>query len=241
LGKNVGAVPATALSMLAAILLMCTGALLTPAHALAAPAKRKSTFCANANLLPTTANTATVDAATLCLIDNLRTAYHLRTLRSNHELQAVAATQVGEMVRRNYFADDSPSGRTPATLIEAMPYAAHATSLATGENIAWGTGADATPAYVVAAWMNSPPHRELILTADFHDAGVSATAAVPSVVTAASPSAVTAASPSGVTAAGPSVVEDNLPGATYAIEFGARGREVSQHRTPALRPGIPRP
>jgi uncharacterized protein YkwD len=202
-------VPATALSMLAAILLMSTGALLMPANALAARAKRKSASCANANLLPTATNAATVDAATLCLIDHLRTAFHLRSLRSNHELQAVATTQVGEMVRWNYFADDSPSGRTPATLIEAMPYAAHATSLATGENIAWGTGADATPAYVVAAWMNSLPHRELILAADFRDAGVSATAAVPS------------------------VVENNVPGATYAIEFGARGRRARHFGPPA--------
>ena len=83
-------------------------------------------------------------------------------------------------------------------MIEATPYAAHATSLATGENIAWGTGADATPAYVVAAWMHSPPHREIILLASYRDAGVSATAAVPS------------------------LVENGTSGATYAVELGAR-------------------
>ena len=105
--------PATALSMLAAVLLISTGALLTPANALAARAKRKSTSCANANLLPTATNTATVDAATLCLIDNVRTASHLRPLRPNRVLQAVAATQVSEMVRWNYFADDSPPGGHP--------------------------------------------------------------------------------------------------------------------------------
>jgi uncharacterized protein YkwD len=199
LGRNVGAVLATALSMLAATLLIATGALLMPASAPATSTQRKSTPCANANLLPTAANTAAVDAATLCLIDHVRTASHLRPLRFNPELQAVAATQVSEMVRWNYFADNSPSGQTPATLIEATSYAAHATRLATGQNIAWGTGVDATPAFVVAAWMSSPPHRELILTAAYRDAGVSATPAVPSVV-------------------------ESAPGATYAVEFGARGR-----------------
>ena len=83
------------------------------------------------------------------------------------------------MVRRNYFADDSPPGAHAARLIEATPYAAHAASLAIGENIAWGTGTDATPAYMVAAWMDSPPHREIILTASYRDAGVGATPAVP--------------------------------------------------------------
>jgi uncharacterized protein YkwD len=199
LERNVGAVPATALSMLAATLLIATGALPMPASALATSTQRKSASCANANLLPTAADAAAVDAATLCLIDHVRTASHLRPLRFNHELQAVAATQVSAMVRWNYFADNSPSGQTPARLIEATPYAAHATRLATGQNIAWGTGTDATPAFVVDAWMKSPPHRELILTAAYRDAGVSATPAVPSVV-------------------------ESAPGATYAVEFGARRR-----------------
>jgi uncharacterized protein YkwD len=198
LGRNVGAVPTAALSMLAAFVLLATSALLVPASALAARAKPKSKACANTNLLPTAANTATIDAATLCLIDRVRAASHLRPLRPNHELQAVAATQVSEMVRWNYFSDDSPSGQTPATLIAATPYAARATSLSTGQNIAWATGVDATPAYVVAAWMHSPPHREIILLAGYRDAGVSATAAVPP------------------------VVENSASGATYAVEFGAR-------------------
>lgn len=187
--------------MLLAVLLLTAISLQLPAGALAGRAKHRTTSCAYANLLPTATDTATIDAATLCLIDRVRAVYRLRPLRSNHELQAVASTQVGDMVRSDYFADDAPSGQTPATLIEATHYAAHAPSLTTGQNIAWGTGADATPAYVVAAWMRSPAHRELILTADFRDAGVGAYAAVPPVVEPSSP----------------------VPGATYAVEFGARG------------------
>jgi uncharacterized protein YkwD len=188
------------LSMLAALLLVLA-ALLLPAGASAASAKGPVSSCANANLRPSATNMPAIDTATLCLIDRIRAAYHLRSLHLNHELQTVASTQVGDMVHSDYFADNRPSGQTPATLIESTRYAAHATSLATGQNIAWGTGADATPAYVVAAWMRSPAHRELILTADFRDAGVGACAAVPPVVEPVAPA----------------------PGATYAVEFGARG------------------
>jgi uncharacterized protein YkwD len=141
---------------------------------------------------------AAIDAATLCLIDQVRAAYSLRPLRANQELQAVASTQVRDMVHWNYFADNRPPEETPVSLIEATRYG-HTASLAVGQNIAWGTGAYATPAHVVREWMNSPPHREIMLTANFRDAGVSATAAVPS------------------------ALEDGHPGATYAVEFGARG------------------
>jgi uncharacterized protein YkwD len=206
LGGNADRVPVVRLSALVFGLSMfiavslffgcvSSGAASVPATA----AKAKPRSCANANLVPNHANMAAIDASTLCLIDQIRAAYHLRSLRSNRELQGVASTQVSDMVHWNYFADNRPPDETPATLIEATRYGAHATSLATGQNIAWGTGAYATPAHVVSEWMASPPHREIILTAYFRDAGVSATAAVPS------------------------VIENGVAGATYAVEFGTRG------------------
>ena len=104
------------------------------------------------------------------------------------------------MVRDDYFADNSPSGQTPATLIEAMPYGAHATSLATGQNIAWGTRSAATPAAHRRSDGCTPRH------------------------TAKSSSRRTSAkSASASSAAVPSVVENGGRGATYAVEFGARG------------------
>lgn len=38
-----------------------------------------------------------------------------------------------------------------------------------GENVAWN---DATPKEVVAAWMNSPPHKANILSKDFTEIGI---------------------------------------------------------------------
>jgi uncharacterized protein YkwD len=154
--------------------------------------------CAYANLRPTTADTALVDRATLCLIDQMRAAYRLRPLRSNRELQAVAGEQATGMVREDYFGDDSPSEQTSATLIAALPYGTHASRLATGQNLGWGTRSAATPARIVTAWMHSPPHREVILTGGFRDVGV------------------------GVSPAVPSILGHGARGATYAVEFAAR-------------------
>jgi uncharacterized protein YkwD len=196
-GRNTSAVLATVLVSVAALSVLAA-ALLMPAGA-AASAKTKSPYCAYANLRPTSADTASVDAATLCLLNQLRATHHLLPLRSNHELQAVATTQVNGMVRRDYFGDDSPSGQSPAALIETLPYGAHAASLSTAQDLGWGTLSAATAAGMVAAWMRSPPHREIILTAAFRDAGV------------------------GVAPAVPSVLRGGRRGATYAVEFAARG------------------
>jgi uncharacterized protein YkwD len=161
----------------------CAGAAGARAGAVRAapgPARAASSTCPGADLRPTSANIATIDAATLCLVDRVRIAHGLRALKANRELRAVAKSQVQDMVRLNYFAHDRPSGQTPATLIAATRYGRHARSLSIGENIGWGTGVYATPAQMVAAWLQSPPHREIIFTSEFSDAGVGATPAVPS-------------------------------------------------------------
>ncbi len=184
----------------ATLLLLFSPSLLMPTGALASSsAKPKLPSCAYANLRPTATDTALVDRATLCLIDQVRAAYRLQPLRANHELQSVAGEQASGMVRDDYFGDDSPSGQTPGTLIAAIPYGAHAASLATAQNLGWGTLAAATPAGMVTAWMHSPPHREVILTSEFRDVGV------------------------GVSPAVPSIVGHGERGATYAVEFAARG------------------
>lgn len=159
---------------------------------------RLTTACPNANLFPTTSNLHAVDAATVCLIDNVRRAAHRRPLRPNPSLHGVAAGQSSEMVLGNYFGDNTRSGLTPLQRIAATHYRRRTTRVATAQNIGWGTNSLATPAAIVAAWMASPPHRRIMLTARFRDVGVGAAPAAPSALAA------------------------GQPGATYTVEFGAR-------------------
>jgi uncharacterized protein YkwD len=186
-------------------MLLCAGAPGAGAQGAAAAAvRRHSTPCRiaeeSANLAPSAANARIVDAATLCLINQARRAHGLRALRFNRALQSVAVGQATDMVRGDYFGDNSPSGQTPLVRILASHYPPRATSasLLTAQNIGWGTGPNATPSGIVRAWMESPPHRRIILTAAYRDAGV------------------------GVAAGVPSVLERGRLGATYAVEFGAR-------------------
>jgi uncharacterized protein YkwD len=160
-------------------------------------ASRAAAHCAGAALAPTPNDLAAVDAATLCLVDRVRAAHGLPALRANVALAAAAARKVGRMLHLDYFADADPAHLTPLSL--ATSYAARTHAVTVGQNIAWGTGIDATPASVVERWMQSPPHREIMLAPGFRDAGVAASPAVPSVLS-------------------------STGGATYAMELGVRVR-----------------
>jgi uncharacterized protein YkwD len=164
----------------------------------ASSAARLATPCRGANLLPTSADLAAVDTATACLIDRERGVAHLAALRANGSLQRVASQQSREMVLGDYFGDDSRAGRTPLQRIVATRYLHRAAVVSTAQNIGWGTGTQATPAAIVAAWMASPPHREIVLTDEFRDIGV------------------------GTSAAAPAALAGGQSGATYTVEFGVR-------------------
>jgi uncharacterized protein YkwD len=180
----------------AAALLACAGALVG-SGAPAVAATRAST-CRGANLQPSASDARAAVTATLCLVNRLRAAHGLRPLRANAQLDGVAAGQVASMVREDWFADDRPTGQTPLTLVARTRYAAHAPGFSVGQNIAWGTGSYATPAHIVAEWLASAPHREVMLAAGYRDVGA------------------------GVMPAVPAVVHPLGSGATYAIELGAR-------------------
>jgi uncharacterized protein YkwD len=155
--------------------------------------------CRDTSLRPAPGNTARVASATLCLIERERTAYHLSALRSNDSLKRIASTQAKDMVVGDYFGDDTLGGSTPWQRITSSHYATDARSVSVAQNIGWGTGSLATPAAIVNAWMLSPPHREIMLAGGYRDVGV------------------------GVAPAAPSSLNEGKQGATYTVEFAARG------------------
>lgn len=167
-------------ALAAALLVLALFAHVARAATARVRARAAANACPGANLRPDRANTATVEQATLCLIDRARVAHGMHALKTNRELRAVATSQVKDMIRLDYFSDDRPSGTTPAALIAATRYGRHAHGLSTAESIGWGTGSYATPAQIVTAWLQSPSHREVIFTGEFLEAGVGSTAAVPS-------------------------------------------------------------
>ena len=159
------------------------------------------TTCAGASAAPTARTVAKARAATMCLINRERRKHGLAALRTNRTLQASSTLYAHEMVKQGFFAHVSPAGETLTERIkEDTRYLARARGWEIGENLAWGTGTKATPAQIVAGWMNSPDHRANILHASYREMGLGIAIGTP--VPAAS------------AAAG---------GATYTNQFGRRG------------------
>ena len=107
---------------------------------------------------PGSGSTATLRSALLCLVNLQRSSAGLGPLRASSRLALAARRHAADMARRRYFDHVSPSGRGPAARARAVGW--HGSI---GEVLASGCGSLSTPAATVAAWLNSPPHRAVLL------------------------------------------------------------------------------
>jgi uncharacterized protein YkwD len=76
------------------------------------------------------------------------------------------------MVAHRYFAHDSRSGARFSVRIARSGWMAERRRWRVGENLAWGSGEEATPNAVVDGWMHSGPHRRNLLRRGFRDLGL---------------------------------------------------------------------
>src|SRR5437764_7347570 len=160
------------------------------AACLAAPAAAQA--CGNVHADANRASIKSVDTSTVCLLNAQRRAHGLPPLHVNRKLSLASRRHARSMAAHHYFAHGDFVGR-----IRAVHYLAGAGSWIVGENIAWGSQRLGTPAEIVKAWMDSPPHRANILSRSFRAIGI------------------------GVSRGAPVAGVDD--GVTYATDFGKRG------------------
>lgn len=137
------------------------------AAALAAPAHALAASCGPVNANPTNISQKQADQATLCLLNRIRRAHHLRPLRENRDLSLASQRHANDMAVHHYFAHGDFVGR-----IRSAHYLSRTRGWTLGENIAWGSWQYATPASIVDGWMHSPPHRANILNGSFREIGL---------------------------------------------------------------------
>jgi uncharacterized protein YkwD len=172
----------SARSLLSALLLAAVLATSVTAVASAGPTrvthkkKRKRTsppvVCTGTTLIPSAENLELVRTALDCLHDQARAQHGLRPLKADAALKAAAAGHTDDMLARGYFEHDSPEGETFADRILAAGYARPGQGWSLGENLAWGTDTLATPAALMAAWLESEGHRANILDRRFRELGL---------------------------------------------------------------------
>jgi uncharacterized protein YkwD len=105
-------------------------------------------------------------------INRVRAANGLPPVRGDRRLARAARRHSRDMVRRRYFSHVDPGGRTPSQRVRRAGYPAGRRVWRVGETIAWGEGAYAAPGAVVQTWMDSPPHRAILLSRSFHEVGL---------------------------------------------------------------------
>ena len=99
------------------------------------------------------------------LTNQERTKQGLAPLSNNATLNEAALRKAGDMFALNYWAHNSPNGRTPWSFFKDVGYG----YVFAGENLARDFNDSES---VVSAWMNSPSHRENILNGHYEEIGI---------------------------------------------------------------------
>src|SRR3954447_1921160 len=139
---------------------------------LAVPAQALA--CANENVNPNDMSLADSKAATICLLNDIRSSKGLHPFKLNGNLSRASQRHTNAMTAHKYFAHGDFVGR-----IRAARYLRGARGWTVGENIAWGSWDYATPASIVQSWMHSPPHRANILNRTFREIGIGVSRGAP--------------------------------------------------------------
>jgi uncharacterized protein YkwD len=127
---------------------------------------------------PCAANTS-ARTSTLCLINAQRGAHGLRALRLDGRLNLSSVRHSRDMVAHRYFDHESRSGARFSARIARTGWMNGRGRWSVGENLAWGSGAQATPRAIVTAWMQSAEHRQNMLSPRYHVIGIGIVAGTP--------------------------------------------------------------
>lgn len=116
---------------------------------------------------------AVLEEAVVDRMNRVRRSHGLRPLRLNQKLSAAADFHSRDMGRRGYFEHDSISGTPFWRRIERFYPSRGFRSWTVGENLLWGTNSYGA-AFAIREWMDSPPHRENMLSRSWREVGIGA-------------------------------------------------------------------
>ncbi len=112
-----------------------------------------------------------IEAGILTQLNAVRAANGLRPLVLSDALQDAAVAHSRAMLQGGYFEHDSPDGTSFASRLRRYYSPRGFDTWSVAENLLFASPA-VSPAEVINAWMQSPPHRENILTPRWHEVGI---------------------------------------------------------------------
>lgn len=107
--------------------------------------------------IPNISDVQTLETEVVKLVNAERSKRGLQTLQQDWQVSRVARYKSQDMINKGYFAHQSPTFGSPFKMMESF----NIKFSAAAENIAYG---QRTPQEVMNSWMNSPGHRNNILS-----------------------------------------------------------------------------
>ena len=116
-----------------------------------------------------------LEAAVVREMNRVRAAHGLRPLRAAPALRSAARSHSRSMLVDGFFGHDSADGTDFSDRIRGYYSSRGWKTWSVGEALLASQGQQAVDAVeIVEAWLGSPPHRELVLSPMWHDAGIGA-------------------------------------------------------------------
>jgi uncharacterized protein YkwD len=138
-----------------------------------------SAACGGADASLSGLDRAAARSALLCTVNAERTARGLSAYGETATLSQAAQGFGDAMVAQGFFDHVSPGGSTLVGRVRATGWIPATGSYSVGEAIAWaGTPLD-TATQVVDGWMNSSPHRAILLSDTYREAGLGVAQGIP--------------------------------------------------------------
>jgi uncharacterized protein YkwD len=138
-------------------------ALLVPPAAVGAPARTTGQVVAVASL----------ESGVLAKMNTIRRSHGLVPLRLSTALGSAARQHSQSMAATGYFSHDSADGSAFWKRVQSFYRQGNFGYWSVGENLLWSSP-DVNASHALEMWMNSPPHRENLLTARRREVGNSA-------------------------------------------------------------------
>jgi uncharacterized protein YkwD len=117
---------------------------------------------------------ASLEAAVVRELNRVRASKGLLPLRSSPSLRTAARGHSRAMLDYGFFGHESADGTSFSDRIKRYYTNRGWRTWSVGEALLASQGVEVDAAAVVEAWLESPPHKEIILSPTFHDIGIGA-------------------------------------------------------------------
>ena len=117
---------------------------------------------------------ASLEVSVVRELNAVRSSHGLPPIRASRELRAAARSHTRSMLEVGFFGHESTDGRPFSDRIRRFYTSRGWRSWSVGETLLVSQGEETAAQEVVSSWLDSPPHRAIVLSPVWRDVGIGA-------------------------------------------------------------------